>query len=161
MPDLVQLLQSIVNGIGLGLMLFALGLMTQALHAAESGATFPLVMSGLAGDPILALGVAALLTWACHSSVAVVLLVMSLAGAQVVPPIPEMTAYTGWCARSSSSCRSTRERCRRFYLRTCPRLKSTRSCPASSRSTAGIRTCRWGSRSSTTISPSRPSSAAR
>jgi phosphate:Na+ symporter len=81
--------------IGLGLMLFALGLMTQALHAAESGATFPLVMSGLAGDPILALGVAALLTWACHSSVAVVLLVMSLAGAQVVPPATALALVLG------------------------------------------------------------------
>lgn len=52
-------------------------------------------MSGLAGDPILALGVAVPLTWACHSSVAVVLLVMSLAGAQVVPPATALALVLG------------------------------------------------------------------
>ncbi len=42
------------------------------------------MIHGLEGDPLIALLLAALLTWACHSSVAVVLLVASLAQAGLV-----------------------------------------------------------------------------
>jgi phosphate:Na+ symporter len=55
--------------IGLALMILSLGL---------------IVLDRLAGDPALALGMGALFTWLAHSSVAVVLLVMSLAGAGLV-----------------------------------------------------------------------------
>ena len=41
-------------------------------------------MNSLAGDPVLAVLIAAALTWACHSSIAVVLLVASFAATHVV-----------------------------------------------------------------------------
>ncbi|MFC5696968.1 Na/Pi cotransporter family protein [Pseudomonas sp. GCM10022186] len=70
--------------IGLGLMLLALGLLGQSLERIEGSAVFGAVIGGLQGDPLIALLLAALLTWACHSSVAVVLLVASLAGTGLV-----------------------------------------------------------------------------
>jgi len=71
-------------GIGLGLMLLALHLLVVALAPVENATALRAVLHGLAGEPVLAMLVAALLTWACHSSVAVVLLIASLATAGVV-----------------------------------------------------------------------------
>jgi len=71
-------------GIGLGLMLLALHLLVHALAPVENAAALRAVLQSLAGEPVLALLVAAALTWACHSSVAVVLLIASLATAGVV-----------------------------------------------------------------------------
>jgi len=56
----------------------------QALQQIEASPAFVAVIHGLEGDPLIALLLAALLTWACHSSVAVVLLVASLAQAGLV-----------------------------------------------------------------------------
>jgi phosphate:Na+ symporter len=44
------------------------------------------VLDALAGDPILAVLIAAALTWACHSSIATVLLIASFAATQTVSP---------------------------------------------------------------------------
>ncbi|VTQ11653.1 putative Na+/phosphate symporter [Pseudomonas aeruginosa] len=70
--------------IGLGLMLLALALLGHSLQQIEASPAFVAVIHGLEGDPLIALLLAALLTWACHSSVAVVLLVASLAQAGLV-----------------------------------------------------------------------------
>lgn len=70
--------------IGLGLMLLALALLGHSLQQIEASPAFVAVIHGLEGDPLIALLLAALLTWACHSSVAVVLLVASMAQAGLV-----------------------------------------------------------------------------
>jgi phosphate:Na+ symporter len=70
--------------IGLGLMLMALHLLVQSLAPVEDAAALRAVLHSLASEPVLALLLAALLTWACHSSVAVVLLIVSLATTGVV-----------------------------------------------------------------------------
>lgn len=70
--------------IGLGLMLLALKLMVGLLAPVEQAAAIRELFAMLASDPVLNLIVAALLTWAAHSSVAVVLLVMSLAATHAV-----------------------------------------------------------------------------
>jgi phosphate:Na+ symporter len=72
--------------IGLGLMLMALQQLLTVLTPFEDTPSLRLLLGTLATDPLLDLLVAALLTWASHSSVAVVLLVMSLATKGVVPP---------------------------------------------------------------------------
>ncbi len=70
--------------IGLGLMLLSLHLLVQSLAPVENAAVLHAVLQSLSDEPVLAVLVAALLTWACHSSVAVVLLIVSLANAGVV-----------------------------------------------------------------------------
>ena len=70
--------------IGLGLMLLALHLLVQALAPVENAQILRAILQSLASEPVLAMLVAALLTWACHSSVAVVLLIVSLANAGVI-----------------------------------------------------------------------------
>lgn len=64
--------------IGLGLILLALRLMTEGLASVEHSGALREVLSLLTRDPVFDLAVAALLTWAAYSSVAIVLLVMSL-----------------------------------------------------------------------------------
>ena len=73
-------------GIGLGLMLMALGGLVHTLGPIESAPILRPLVQGLGGDPILAVLIAAALTWACHSSIAIVLLVASFAGAGIVTP---------------------------------------------------------------------------
>jgi len=70
--------------IGLGLMLLALHMLVVSMAPVEDTALLRTALHSLAGEPVLALLVAALLTWACHSSVAVVLLIASLATAHVI-----------------------------------------------------------------------------
>jgi phosphate:Na+ symporter len=71
--------------IGLGLMLLALTHMGLAAAPLQESETFRSVLSGLAGEPLLGFVVAILVTWLAHSSLAVVLLVMSLAAAHALP----------------------------------------------------------------------------
>jgi len=70
--------------IGLGLMLLALHLLVGAMAPVENAQVLRAILQSLASEPVLAMVAAALLTWACHSSVAVVLLIVSLANAGVV-----------------------------------------------------------------------------
>ncbi|WP_114241610.1 Na/Pi cotransporter family protein [Dyella sp. C9] len=70
--------------IGLGLMLLALHLLVGAMAPVENAQVLRAILQSLASEPVMAMLVAALLTWACHSSVAVVLLIVSLANAGVV-----------------------------------------------------------------------------
>jgi phosphate:Na+ symporter len=70
--------------IGFGLMILALGLIVGASAPMRESEVVRLVLGRLGTDPILALVIAALLTWVFHSSVAFVLFVMSLTGAGVI-----------------------------------------------------------------------------
>jgi phosphate:Na+ symporter len=72
--------------IGLGLMLMALHHLIALMTPFEDMPSLRLALGALATEPVLDVLVAAGLTWAAHSSVAVVLLVMSLAAKGVVPP---------------------------------------------------------------------------
>ena len=72
--------------IGLGLMLLALHILLDTLAPAESAPAVRALLAAITGDPVLCVVIAAGLTWAAHSSVAVVLLVMSLAYSHFVTP---------------------------------------------------------------------------
>ena len=72
--------------IGLGLMLLALHELLGLITPFEDAPSLRLLLGAIATQPWLDVFAAALLTWAAHSSVAIVLLVMSLAAKGVVPP---------------------------------------------------------------------------
>jgi phosphate:Na+ symporter len=65
--------------IGLGLTLLALHILVDTLAAAEQAPLVQSVLAKVTHDPVFCIVIAAALTWAAHSSVAVVLLIMSLA----------------------------------------------------------------------------------
>lgn len=71
--------------IGLGLMLLALALIKQGAAPLRDSDVLPIVLKSLDQDPVLLVLIAALLTWLCHSSLAVVLLLGSLTAAQIIP----------------------------------------------------------------------------
>ncbi len=72
--------------IGLGLMLLALQQLLGLLMPYEDVPSLRLLMGAIATQPVIAVIIAAAMTWAAHSSVATVLLAMSLAAQGVVPP---------------------------------------------------------------------------
>jgi phosphate:Na+ symporter len=80
---------------GLGLMLLALSALVHTLAPVESAPVVRAVFGSLSGEPILALIIAAALTWACHSSVTVVLLIASLAMAGVITPASSLALVLG------------------------------------------------------------------
>jgi phosphate:Na+ symporter len=65
--------------IGLGLTLLALHILVDTLAPAEQAPLVRSLLAAVTHDPVLCIVIAAALTWAAHSSVAVVLLIMSLA----------------------------------------------------------------------------------
>ena len=71
-------------GIGLGLMLLALKLIIAASGPLRDAPALAVVLAPLSAEPVLAIILTALLTWLAHSSLAVVLLVMSLAVGGIV-----------------------------------------------------------------------------
>lgn len=96
--------------IGLGLMLFALKLVVGATTPLREATLFHEVLDALAAEPVLAFLAGAALTWICHSSLAVVLLLTtfvingSLAPVQALPfvlglnlggGLPALTATLG------------------------------------------------------------------
>ncbi len=72
--------------IGLGLMMLALHQLLELITPFEDVPSLRLLLGQVVTDPVVAVLLAALLTWAAHSSVATVLLVMSFAARGVVPP---------------------------------------------------------------------------
>ncbi len=70
--------------IGLGLMLMALSGLQQTLGPVENTPLLRSFLESLGSEPLLAAVVGALLTWGCHSSVVMVLLVGSLSANQVI-----------------------------------------------------------------------------
>lgn len=71
--------------IGLALMLLALNLIRQGAAPLRESETLPLILGPLQQDPFFAVLLAALITWLAHSSLAIVLLLMSLVTAGVLP----------------------------------------------------------------------------
>jgi phosphate:Na+ symporter len=81
--------------IGLGLMLLALHILLDTLAPAESAPSVRALLRMITGDPILCVLIAAVLTWAAHSSVATVLLIMSLAFSHFVTPAAALALVLG------------------------------------------------------------------
>jgi phosphate:Na+ symporter len=73
--------------IGLALMILSLGMVVGASQTLRESPALALVLERLGDDPLLAVFVGALLAWLVHSSVAFVLLVISLAGAGLLGPV--------------------------------------------------------------------------
>lgn len=72
--------------IGLGLIVLALHALVDLLRPLEDAPSIRMLLGALATVPALDVMLAAILTWAVHSSVAVVLITASLAAQGVVPP---------------------------------------------------------------------------
>ncbi|MEQ8354920.1 MAG: Na/Pi cotransporter family protein [Kiloniellaceae bacterium] len=70
--------------LGLGLMLLALSLIVMASAPLRESTLLTVLLEPLAREPLLAILVAAGITWVSHSSVAIVLLIMTLASAGVL-----------------------------------------------------------------------------
>jgi phosphate:Na+ symporter len=81
--------------IGLGLMLLALHILLDTLAPAENVPSVRALLGAITGEPILCILIAAALTWAAHSSAAVVLLVMSLANSHFVTPVAALALVLG------------------------------------------------------------------
>src|SRR6266567_4251236 len=81
--------------IGLGLMLVALHILLDTLAPAENAPGMRVFMSAITGDPVLCIIIGAAVTWAVHSSVATVLLIMSLADSHFITPVAAMALVLG------------------------------------------------------------------
>lgn len=81
--------------IGVGLVLLSLHLIMEVMKPVEQAGEMREIFAVLTGEPLLNIVMAALLTWAMYSSVAVVLLVMSLAAAQIVTPVAALALVLG------------------------------------------------------------------
>ena len=73
-------------GIGLGLMLIALQHLLAMITPYEDVPSLRILLGAVTTEPVIDILIAAGLTWAAHSSVAVVLLIMAFAAQGVVPP---------------------------------------------------------------------------
>jgi phosphate:Na+ symporter len=82
-------------GIGLGLMLMALAGLVHTLGPVENTPLLRPVLGSLASDPVLAVLIAGAMTWACHSSIAIVLLVSSFAATHIVSPTGALALVLG------------------------------------------------------------------
>jgi phosphate:Na+ symporter len=81
--------------IGIGLMLLALHIFLGALVTTESVPISRALLGAITDQPFLCLVAVAALTWAAHSSVAVVLVVMSLGAAHLIPPTAVLAMVLG------------------------------------------------------------------
>jgi phosphate:Na+ symporter len=81
--------------IGLGLMLLSLHILLDTLAPAEDAPAVRVVMQAITGDPVLCIVIAAGITWAVHSSVASVLLIMSLAYSHFITPSAALALVLG------------------------------------------------------------------
>lgn len=81
--------------IGLGLMLLALHILLGTLEPAENAPAVRVFMTAITGDPVLCILIGAAVTWAVHSSVATVLLIMSLAYAHFITPFASLALVLG------------------------------------------------------------------
>ncbi|HEU5272220.1 MAG TPA: Na/Pi cotransporter family protein [Xanthobacteraceae bacterium] len=82
-------------GIGLGLMLLALHILLDTLAPAENAPNLRSLLGLVTTDPTFCIVFAAALTWAAHSSVATVLLIMSLAYSQFITPEATIALVAG------------------------------------------------------------------
>jgi phosphate:Na+ symporter len=81
--------------IGLGLMLLALHILIDTLAPAEQAPGVRALLAAITGEPVLCVVIAAMLTWAAHSSAAIVLLVMPLAYSQFITPVAALALVLG------------------------------------------------------------------
>jgi phosphate:Na+ symporter len=81
--------------IGLGLMLLALHLLSEAIAPSDYSATVRDLLAALTREPLINLALAAALTWAAHSSVVVILAVISLAAAGLIGPEATLAMVLG------------------------------------------------------------------
>lgn len=72
--------------IGLGFMLLALHQLLDLMTQYEGSSALSSVLAAISATPVLSVLLAAVLTWAAHSSVAVVLLIVSLASKGLIQP---------------------------------------------------------------------------
>src|SRR6185312_1027322 len=81
--------------IGIGIILLALHLIVGTIGPIENTGPTRELFATITGDPVINVILAALLTWASYSSVAVVLLVMSLSAAHIVTPAAALALVLG------------------------------------------------------------------
>jgi phosphate:Na+ symporter len=81
--------------IGIGLMLLALHIFLGALVTTDSVPASRALLGEITRQPMLCLFIAAAITWAAHSSVAIVLVVMSLGAAQLLSPTAVVAMVLG------------------------------------------------------------------
>lgn len=82
-------------GIGLGLMLMALHALVQTIQPVSTAPVLRNILDAITGDPVLDVLLAAALTFAAHSSVAVMLLLVGLAAGDVVTPAAGLALVLG------------------------------------------------------------------
>jgi phosphate:Na+ symporter len=81
--------------IGVGLIVLSLHILLDTLAPAENAPAVRTLLGAMTGEPLLCLLMAAALTWAAHSSVTVVLLVMSLAYSHFITPVAALALILG------------------------------------------------------------------
>jgi phosphate:Na+ symporter len=81
--------------IGLGLMLLALHILLDTLAPAENAPAVRAVFDAITSDLVFCIVIAAALTWAAHSSVATVLLIISVAYSHFVTPVAALAMVLG------------------------------------------------------------------
>ena len=81
--------------IGIGLMLLALHIFLGTLVTTQGLPVSRALLGAITGQPIMCLLIVAAMTWAAHSSVAVVLVVMSLGAAHLVSPTAVLAMVLG------------------------------------------------------------------
>lgn len=82
-------------GIGLGIMLLSLKLLVATANPGGASSGMQGLISQITGDAVFDILLAAIAAWAAHSSVAIVLVIMSLAGSGVVTPEAAMALVLG------------------------------------------------------------------
>lgn len=82
-------------GIGLGLMLLSLEMLVSSLEPIQDAPIARELFAVITGEPVLTLLIGAVLTWAAHSSVATVLLTMSLATSGLITPVAALALVLG------------------------------------------------------------------
>ena len=81
--------------IGIGLLVLALHILLDTLAPAENAPAVRTLLGAITNEPLLCVLMAAALTWAAHSSVTVVLLVMSLAYSNFITPVAALALILG------------------------------------------------------------------
>jgi phosphate:Na+ symporter len=81
--------------IGLALMVIALGMIKAAAEPLKQSDLLKLAMQRLAGDPIMAIILGAVIAWVMHSSVAAILLILSLASSGIIGLAPAIALVLG------------------------------------------------------------------
>ena len=81
--------------IGIGLMLLSLHILLDTLAPAEDAPVVRTLLAAITSDPLLCVLMAAVLTWVAHSSVTILLLIMSLAYSGFITPVAALALTLG------------------------------------------------------------------